>query len=177
MDANAMKNLILIACLAILAAGCATQPSHKMGAEVGTYPTATTPLGGSERILCDQALVTSNCLPSQISSYTIAQEFGSNLACSTTMPTVSSGGGTSPSIAGTNTCSFQLTEGSGTPSTTLVLTLPTATTGWICQANDVTNSSTVGKGTQSAVSTTSASITWGTAPSASDKVLATCRGF
>jgi hypothetical protein len=41
-----------------------------MGAEVGAYPTATTPLNGNERWLCDQNGTTSNCLSSQIAAYT-----------------------------------------------------------------------------------------------------------
>jgi hypothetical protein len=92
---------------------------------------------------------------------------------SITMPTVSSGGGTSPSVQGVTTGAFQITEGTGSPGTALTLTMPAAISGWNCQATDVTTGS-VGNAHQTADSTTSVTMTFGSAPSASDKVRFVC---
>lgn len=56
---------------------------------------------------------------------------------SSAAPTVTSAG-TSPSIAGTNTAAFRVNVGTGGSATTIVLGMPTATTGWNCHANNIT---------------------------------------
>lgn len=100
---------------------------------------------------------------------------GGNLLCSASTPNVNSGGGTSPVILGTNPCAFKLTEGSGSPTTTLVLNMPTAANGWACQATDQTTPATLGH--QTANGTASVTITWGSAPNAADVIIFNCGGF
>ena len=93
-----------------------------------------------------------------------------------TSPTVTSGLGTSPTVTGLGTAAFRIVVGSsGTPSTSVVIGMPTATTGWICQVWDMTTTADVGH--QSAVATTSVTFTFNTAPANSDTLLFTCMGF
>lgn len=63
-----------------------------------------------------------------------------SLAASSTAPTIASGGCTSPAVTWNNgTAAFKLTLGSScTGVKTITLTLPAATNGWVCTANDVT---------------------------------------
>lgn len=63
---------------------------------------------------------------------------GANLTFSSTAPTVMSGFGTSPTVAGTAT-SFVVDVGTGGVATDGVLSMPTATTGWNCSVNDLTS--------------------------------------
>ena len=80
-------------------------------------------------------------------TWSAAQSFTSlkfaNLADSSTAPTISSGcGGGSPSISAPNgTDAFVVTIGTASGST-CVVAMPTATTGWICSANDITTHTT-----------------------------------
>lgn len=60
-----------------------------------------------------------------------------NLTFSGTAPTVSSGFGTSPSIAGSAT-SFRVNVGTGGTATAGVLAMPTAATGWNCAVTNLT---------------------------------------
>lgn len=54
-------------------------------------------------------------------------------------PTIASGFGTSPTIAANNgAAAFSLNVGTGGSATTGVVTMPTATTGWACDAGDGT---------------------------------------
>src|SRR5882724_8320562 len=79
-----------------------------------------------------------------------------------TAPTISSGFGTSPSVADNNgTGAFTINVGTGGVATSGVIGLPTATTGWHCLANDRTTTSAtvyITKQTNSALSTTSCTI-------------------
>jgi len=83
-----------------------------------------------------------------------------NLLISATAPTISSGFGTSPSIATNNgTAAFTVNVGTGGTATSGVIGLPTATNGWNCFCTDITtNSSTVFACKQTASSTSSATI-------------------
>lgn len=76
-----------------------------------------------------------------------------------TAPTISSGFGTTPSISSNNgTGAFQVTIGNPTGSSG-VIGLPTATTGWRCNADDLTTqSATVYLTKQTASSTSSATM-------------------
>lgn len=56
---------------------------------------------------------------------------------SSTAPTVTSAG-TGPSVAGTNTAAFRVNVGTGGTATTIVMAMPTATTGWNCNAENLT---------------------------------------
>ncbi len=82
---------------------------------------------------------------------------GGQIIISSTAPTIASGFGTSPSITANNTAAFRVTVGSA-PGSTGVLTLPTATNGWACQASNITTNATLTV-SQSAVSTTSVTLT------------------
>ena len=82
------------------------------------------------------------------------------LLCSATAPTISSGFGTSPSIANNNgTCAFTVNVGTGGTATSGVIGLPTATTGWVVNCTDLTtNSATVFVTKQTATTTTTATV-------------------
>jgi hypothetical protein len=70
-------------------------------------------------------------------SYTLT-----NLVSSVTAPTVSSGFGTSPTISNNNgTAAFLLHIGTGGTASTGVLTMPTASNGWMCDAADISSQS------------------------------------
>jgi hypothetical protein len=63
-----------------------------------------------------------------------------NLLISETAPTISSGFGSTPSIATNNgTAAFSINVGSGGAASSGVIGLPTATNGWNCWAVDLTN--------------------------------------
>ena len=82
------------------------------------------------------------------------------LTLSTTAPTISSGFGTTPSIAASNgTAAFTINVGTGGVATTGVIGLPAATTGWALQCmNTSTNTATVFLTKQTATTTTTATI-------------------
>ena len=111
-------------------------------------------------------LLTSSALaepPAQ--TWSAAQSFTSlkfaNLADSSTAPTISSGcGGGSPSISAPNgTDAFVVTIGTASGSTCAVA-MPTATTGWICFANDLTTHTTANSTVmQTASSASSVTVT------------------
>lgn len=67
--------------------------------------------------------------------------FGGNLAFSPTAPTLTGFGGTSPSVTGT-AVSMDINVGTGAPGGTGTITLPTATNGWICSCQNITNNAT-----------------------------------
>ena len=91
-----------------------------------------------------------------------------------TAPTVASGLGTSPAVTAANTAGFEITAGSGTIVTTTVLSMPTATNGYACSAQDVTTAITA---RESAYSTTSVTFTWSSAPTSADKLVINCSAF
>lgn len=81
-----------------------------------------------------------------------------HLLISATAPTISSGFGTSPSIAASNgAAAFTINVGTGGTAQNGVIGLPAATTGWIVQARDLTNDATIVV-SQTASSTTTATI-------------------
>lgn len=83
-----------------------------------------------------------------------------SLADSATAPTISSGFGTSPSIAASNgTAAFTINVGTGGAATTGVIGLPTATTGWKVDCwNTTANTATVFLTKQTGFTTTTATI-------------------
>lgn len=92
-----------------------------------------------------------------------------NLLISNAAPTISSGFGSSPSIASNNgTAAFTIDVGTGGTASSGVIGLPTAATGWNCFAADITTqSSAVFITKQTASTTTSATlIQYNTAASA-----------
>lgn len=97
-----------------------------------------------------------------------------------TAPTISSGFGTGPSIVASNgTAAFEVNVGTGGTASAGVIGLPAATTGWVCNCQDITTPSTnvtrmTANGTTSCTVTNSAFGTGlATAWSASDKLWCT----
>jgi trimeric autotransporter adhesin len=92
-----------------------------------------------------------------------------------TLPTVTSGAGTSPSVSGNGTAVFKVTEGAtGTPSTSLVVGMPAgASNDWVCTALDRTSSSITARQSGSA-STSAVTITFSSAPANSDVIQFQC---
>lgn len=86
---------------------------------------------------------------------------GGHLLASSTAPTIASGFGSNPSIPNNNgTAAFTVNVGTGASASSGVITLPTATTGWICTCNDTsTFSSSVFACRQSGSSQTTATLT------------------
>lgn len=84
-----------------------------------------------------------------------------NLLTSNAAPTISSGFGTSPSIASSNgTAAFTVNVGTGGTATSGVIGLPTAANGWVVHCDDLTTqSASVFITKQTASSTTTATVT------------------
>jgi hypothetical protein len=93
-----------------------------------------------------------------------------------TAPTISSGFGTTPSIASNNgTFTFRVNVGSGATATSGVIGLPTATTGWNCVVQD---STTAAKETRVTASTTaSVTVTAASAWGANDILIFICMAY
>lgn len=104
------------------------------------------------------------------------------IAVDTTAPTIASGFGTSPSIAGSTTFSFRVTVGTGGTASTGALTMPTATTAWNCVADDLTtpgvNSTKMSASTTTSVTLTNYNTTTGAAAAwvAGDVIVVLCGG-
>ena len=107
---------------------------------------------------------------------------GNNLVVSTTLPTVSSGFGTSPTVLANNTFCFKVTVGTGGAANGTI-SLPTAPNGWLAFAADVTGGSSLflqlTGSTATSVTFTSYSVTTGAAAnmSAGDVVLVNCIAY
>lgn len=109
------------------------------------------------------------------------------LVFSDTAPTIASGFGTSPSISASNGGTVVLVNvGTGGSATSGVLTMPTASTGWVCSVNDLTAAAAhVAYNTRQTASTTTsvtienqttstgAAVAWG----ASDVVRLICAAY
>jgi hypothetical protein len=92
-----------------------------------------------------------------------------------TVPTISSGFGTSPSIVFSNGAAvFQLNVGTGGAATSGVIGLPTATNGWACLIQDM-NTNIVTR--QTAFTVSSVTVTAASAWTASDKLNIQCEAF
>ena len=92
---------------------------------------------------------------------------------SPTAPTVTSGGGTSPTVNAKTADYVRVTEGTGSPSATLVMGFPAAPTGWSCAPPTDETSATI-TGRESADTTTSVTFTFSAAPAAGDKIMIQC---
>ena len=107
---------------------------------------------------------------------------GNSLVASSTLPTIASGFGTSPTITASNTLCFKVVVGTGGAASGTI-TLPTAPNGWLAFAADVTNGSTLflqlTGSTATSVTFTSYSVTTGSAAnmSAGDVVLVNCIAY
>jgi len=150
------------ASLKVLVAACAVLlfSSSASASEVGSYPNATTPLSGTERLLGDQSSSTVNITPAQLDAWFLTQLTFSNVTalwsgCSGTTPILSytgacvapsGGSGTAPTIAGCGTPTPAAGSGAnaghftaGATSCNPTLTFgTTATNWWICWLNDET---------------------------------------
>jgi hypothetical protein len=133
---------------------------------------------------CDTGNFTINSSTHQMSAASIALtnlysstgmgDSNSLASLSFTAPTVSAGFGTSPTVtAGSRAVAFEISVGSS-PGTTGTITLPTAATGWVCFAQNMTAAIVV---RQTARSTTSATFTFASTPTAADKIVGHCAGF
>ena len=106
----------------------------------------------------------------------VFQMGGNLIATSTTLPTIGSGFGTSPTISASNTMAFKIVVGTGGAASGSI-TLPTAVNGWFAFAADVTNGSTLflqlTASSATSVTFTSYSVTTGAAAnmSAGDVIL------
>jgi len=110
-------------------------------------------------------------------------QMGGNLvATSSTLPTIGSGFGTSPTITASNTLCFKIVVGTGGAASGSI-TLPTATNGWLGFAADVTGGNSVflqlTASSATSVTFTSYSITTGLAAnmSAGDVILVNCFAY
>jgi len=105
-----------------------------------------------------------------------ALSIGNNLVASSTLPTISSGFGTNPTITASSTFVFKIVVGTGGAGSGTV-TLPTAPNGWLAFAADVTNGNSLflqlTGSTATSVTFTSYSVTTGAAAnmSAGDVIL------
>jgi hypothetical protein len=112
----------------------------------------------------------------------ILQMGGNLIATSNTLPTVSSGFGTGPTVLATNTFCFKVTVGTGGAANGTI-TLPAAANGWLAFAADVTNGSSLflqlTGSTTTSVTFTSYSVTTGAAAnmSAGDVILVNCIAY
>lgn len=99
----------------------------------------------------------------------------STLLFGSTAPTISSGFGTSPSIASNNgTTTFRVNVGTGGTATTGTVGMPTASTGWNCVVQDFTNNTVT---RQTGGTTTSVVVTAAAAWAASDILIFNCAAF
>jgi hypothetical protein len=107
---------------------------------------------------------------------------GTTIATSSTLPTLGSGWGTSPTISATNTLCFKIVVGTGGAANGSI-TLPTATNGWLGFAADVTGGSTLflqlTASSTTSVTFISYSVTTGAAAnmSAGDVILVNCFAY
>ena len=112
----------------------------------------------------------------------VFQMGGTTIATSSTLPSVASGFGTSPTISATNTLVFKIVVGTGGAASGTI-TLPTATNGWFGYAADVTSGSTLflqlTASSATSVTFTSYSVTTGAAAnmSAGDVILVNCFAY
>ena len=115
-----------------------------------------------------------NALYSPYNASTLS--IGNNLVASSTLPTVSSGFGTGPTVTANSTFVFKVVVGTGGAANGTI-TLPTAPNGWLAFAADVTSGSTLflqlTGSTATSVTFTSYSVTTGAAAnmSAGDVIL------
>jgi hypothetical protein len=107
---------------------------------------------------------------------------GNLIATSNTLPTISAGFGTSPTITAVNTFCFKIVVGAGGAANGTI-TLPAAANGWLGFGADVTSGSSVflqlTGSTTTSVTFTSYSVTTGSAAnmSAGDVVLVNCIAY
>lgn len=107
-----------------------------------------------------------------------------NLAWSPTAPTIASGFCTSPAISASNgTAAFTITIGTACAASVGTLTLPAATTGWVCAFSNVTvpqsNTPSQTGGTTTTVTVTNYARTTGIAANWADSnvLRASCTGY
>jgi hypothetical protein len=112
----------------------------------------------------------------------VFQMGGNLIATSNTLPTVSSGFGTNPTVTAANTLVFKIVVGTGGAANGTIA-LPAAVNGWLGFAADVTNGNSLflqlTGSTTTSVTFTSYSVTTGAAAnmSAGDVVLVNCFAY
>lgn len=115
-------------------------------------------------------------------------QMAAKVVISSTAPTIASGFGTSPSIVASNgTAAFTVNVGTGGTASNGVITLPAATTGWICHVENLTGtlgnyanqrtvqiaSTTTGITLENQTISTGAALAW----TASDVLVVTCIAY
>jgi hypothetical protein len=117
-------------------------------------------------------------------SRSIAWVSTGKLVFSSTAPTISSGFGSTPSIASNNgATTFRVNVGTGGSASTGIIALPTASNGWNCQVYDYTTQNNVTKQTTVTASTITvtnyspSTTTVATAWPASDILVFTCAAY
>lgn len=106
----------------------------------GTANRVDLPSGDSLNIPSGNITVSGDISGSTLSIGTVAPGNGlyfATLGVSRIAPTVTSAG-TSPSVVTNGTASFRVNVGTGGTATTIVMAMPTATTGWNCNAENIT---------------------------------------
>lgn len=134
--------------------------NNSVGACIDFNATAFACAASNSVTLSANTIVSMTAPSVSIASAGSALQLGGRTHWVNTAPTISSGFGTSPSIAaGISSAAFSINVGTGGTATSGVIGLPTATTGWHCTCTDITTqSSTVFLCKQKASSTTSATI-------------------
>ncbi len=89
-------------------------------------------------------------------------------------PVVSAGYGTNPTVTGSGSAAFKIVVGAGGGSTSSIVYLAPAPTGWVCVAQDETTAIT---SRQSADTATSVTTTWSAAPAANDNIVYQCGAY
>jgi hypothetical protein len=118
-----------------------------------TSNTITTPTitGGT----MSGSAITGGTIASTVANLTTLS-VNSNLIASSTLPTIGSGFGTSPTITASNTMAFKIVVGTGGAANG-VINFPAAPNGWIAHVADITSSATIFL-QQTASTTTSATL-------------------
>lgn len=150
-----------------------------LNASSGAYPPLIFKLSDSNGLTLNADHSITNDSTAAMTGY----KLGSNLALSSTAPTISSGFGTNPSIVSGSAASFRVNVGTGGTANTGVIGLPTATNGWNCDFAVLTNAAsfitapTTSDTTTVTVANYSRTTGLLTAWTASDIVGARCTGF
>ena len=132
--------------------------------------------------LISQGVIFSPPLSGNTENPSVFSMGGNLIATTTTLPTIASGFGTSPTITAVNTFCFRIVVGTGGAANGTI-TLPTAPNGWLAFAADVTSGSSIflqlTASNTTSVTFTSYSVTTGLATnmSASDVILVNCIAF
>lgn len=115
-----------------------TTPMLQLGGTTSSFP-ALKNSGGTLQVRLADDSAFGPFLANSLSFTSGIYPNGANVLISVTAPTISSGFGTSPSIANNNgTAAFTVNVGTGGTASSGVIGLPAATNGWICHVTNIT---------------------------------------